>query len=100
MSALTPSDWFDAEGWLKREVTREDAESAAHMGRCDEDVEALFDRLDFRSPIPQSRRYLKSLGVDGVDEMSDHDVQVWILWEICWHVVDDEPWNDFNIQEV
>lgn len=38
---MTAIDWFDAEGWLKREVTREDTESAAHTGRCDEDVEAL-----------------------------------------------------------
>lgn len=97
---LTPSDWFDSEGWLKREVTKEQAAGAAHSGSCDEDVNALMKELDFRSPLPQSRRYLESIGLDDVDKRSDHDVQMWILWEVCWHIVEGEPWDEFNIQEV
>ena len=77
--------WSDGMGRLEIEMTLEQAESASHQGRCDDDVASLveelrgqLDKLD-KEKVKES---LKEYGAWNEEELSDHEANlqrlVWI----------------------
>lgn len=70
--------WQSSSGCIDLQMTLEQAESASHQGRCDDDVEALSRELDIASQLAAVdpdvlRRELKEYGAWDATELADHD---------------------------
>lgn len=100
--------WFDEHGYLAMPISDEQARDACHQGKCDDDVEALMDDIDFHVDEDLGRKYLKALGYDRdeVDGMGPRQIDMNVLWCICGDIneMDDitgsqERWQFVNIKE-
>lgn len=100
---IEKSEWFDDCLCLIKPITSHQAHICAHQGDCDDDVRRMVEDLDFSVPTEPARKYLDGLGIDNVDKMSQNDLNMFVLWDISWRIIeeygdDDESWNQVNIQ--
>ena len=99
----TECAWFNENLELVRPITSHQAHVCAHQGDCDDDVRRMVEDLNFSVPTKPARKYLKGIGLDNVDKMSQDELNRFVLWEISWRIIeeygdDDESWNQVNIQ--
>lgn len=92
--------WFIGNYGVEIEMTLEQAQSASHQGRCDEDVTALAGAPDISAQLakinPEDLRFeLKDYGAWDDDELADHDANLErILWLAAGDIVDRQFENE------
>lgn len=69
--------WTCGSGRIELQMTLDQAHSAYHQGRCDDDVQALSDEADIRAQldaldVETVKRELREYGAWDDDELSDH----------------------------
>lgn len=78
--------WWSGNYGIELEMTREQAESVSHTGRCDEDVSALSKKTDLAEQLAKIdpsklRQELREYGAWSAHELSDHEQNLQrILW--------------------
>lgn len=78
--------WTDGSGFIELQMTLEQAQSAAHQGRCDDDVAALAQEPDIAKQLaaldPETlRRVLREYGAWDDAELADHAQNLQrVLW--------------------
>jgi hypothetical protein len=84
--------WFDAAGYLKHEISLDDAKIAYHRGKCDEDVARLREKLNFEVPRNKAISFLESTGGyerQELNAMTNIQLANAVLWVFCGTIVDE-----------
>lgn len=83
-------------GRVELSMTLEDAQSAAHQGKCDEDVKALSQRPDIAAQLAKIdpivlMEVLGEYGAWEPSELSDHEANLQrILWSLACDITEQE----------
>ena len=91
----TTGEWFDAAGWLTRDIPAECAADCSHSGDCLPDVEAWRERLGFTVPRDLAIRYLREFGAWDDEELTgatDDTLANRVLWIACGDLSEQGEW--------
>jgi hypothetical protein len=81
--------WSDSSGRIELAFT--DAyDSGYHSGDCEQDIRAIIDNDDvliLKYNDTNGRSYLHECGLDDVDNMSDDDILMYVVWMACGDIM-------------
>jgi hypothetical protein len=86
--------WSSSSGRIELQMSREQAESASHQGRCDEDVRALSEQPGIATQLaalkPEDvRAELREYGAWNAEELADHEQNLQrLLWLAAGDIAD------------
>jgi hypothetical protein len=71
---IKPYDCFN-----KLNTPKNFANSCSHSGDCEANVKGFMDKFEL-SDVGYSRNYIKSVGIDETEEMTERTVLMYVLW--------------------
>ena len=86
--------WSDSSGLIELNITKDQARSCSHQGRCDDDVEFLRKAPTIKRQLnkltPETLvKCLREYGAWDADELADHDANLdRLLWVACCDIAE------------